>query len=191
MKFGAMVQTTTEFAPLVVFFAAGQIFSFEGAVIALLVATVVSIVVAWVCQRHIPIMPLASGVLVIITGVLTVYFNLPDAIIIADTIWFWGLAALILVGIKRGDHVLEKMFDRTFAMTAAGWTKLSWRWFFVLVVAGIANEYVRLTMSPEFWIDYRFTKILIIMLFSVYQFTLAREYRIAAEANGWGLRIKG
>jgi len=172
----------------VTFFVAGQVLPFSGAVLALIIATAISIVIAWGYHRHVPIMPLASGVLVLITGALTIYFNQPNAIILADTIYFWGLAAAILVGFRQKRHILQRMFDKTFAITQAGWDKLSWRWFTVLILAGFANEYVRLTMTPEFWIDYRFTKILLIAAFSFYQFTLARRYRIEGESNKWGVR---
>jgi intracellular septation protein len=189
MNTGAAVQIFYEFAPLVTFFIAGQVLSFSGAVLALIIATTVSIIIAWVYHRHIPIMPLASGSLVLLTGALTLYFNQPDAIIFADTIYFWGLAAAILVGFKQKKHILERMFDKTFAITKAGWDRLSWRWFAVLILAGFANEYVRIMMTPEFWIDYRFTKIIIIAAFSFYQFTLARQYKIEGESNAWGLRV--
>jgi len=188
MNVGAAIQVFYEFAPLVTFFVAGQVLPFSGAVLALIIATAISIVIAWGYHRHVPIMPLASGVLVLITGALTIYFNQPNAIILADTIYFWGLAAAILVGFRQKRHILQRMFDKTFAITQAGWDKLSWRWFTVLILAGFANEYVRLTMTPEFWIDYRFTKILLIAAFSFYQFTLARRYRIEGESNKWGVR---
>ncbi len=189
MSLGAIIQIFYEFAPLVTFFIAGQFLPFTEAVLALIVATCISLAVAWTYHRQIPVMPLLSGGLTLITGTITVYFNEPNAIIIADTIYFWGLALAILVGFTMKRHMLERMFDKTFAMTKAGWTKLSWRWFVVLVIAGMANEYVRITTSPEFWIDYRFTKIMIITAFSFYQFTLARRYRIEGESNSWGLRI--
>jgi len=188
MNIGAIIQVSYEFAPLVTFFVAGQLLPFSGAVLALVIATLVSLIVAWTYHRHIPVMPLVSGVLTLVTGILTLYFNKPDAIILADTIYFWGLAAAILAGFWQKKHMLERMFDKTFAITKAGWARLSWRWFTVLVLAGLANEYVRIMLSPEFWIDYRFTKILIIAAFSFYQFTLARKYRIEGEANAWGLR---
>jgi intracellular septation protein len=188
MNTSAAVQVLYEFAPLVTFFIAGQLLPFYGAVTALLLATVVSIVIAWSYHKQVPIMPLASGTLVLVTGVVTVYFEQPDAIILADTIYFWGLAVAILIGFRQKRHILERMFDKTFAITKAGWDKLSWRWFTVLVLAGFANEYVRIMMTPEFWIDYRFTKIMLIAAFSFYQFTLARRYRIEGEANAWGLR---
>lgn len=188
MNFGALIQITYEFAPLVTFFVAGQVLSFYGAVWALVIATALSTMLAWWYHRQIPIMPLASGALVIITGGITLYFDNPNAIILADTIYFWGLAAAILISLRWRVSLLQRMFDKTFAITSAGWRKLSLRWVTVLILAGIANEYVRMMMTPEFWIDYRFTKIMLIMLFSVYQFTLARRYRIAEESNSWGLR---
>lgn len=187
---GALVQVFYELAPVIAFFVAGQLYSFMTAVWVLMLATLLSVIVAWWYHRHLPFLPLASAVLVLVSGGLTVYFANPDAIILADTIYFWGLAAAILVGMRQEKQLLERMFDQTFAITAAGWRKLSWRWFIVLVAAGLANEYVRATMTPEFWVDYRFTKVALIMLFSLYQFTLARQYRIEGEANAWGLRIR-
>lgn len=187
---GAIVQILYEFGPVVAFFLAGRFGTFTEAVITLVIATCISIMIAWTYHRHLPFMPLASGALVIGSGVFTIFFNQPDAIILADTIYFWGLAAAILVGFWRPTHMLEHMFDKTFAITKAGWDKLSMRWCTVLIIAGFANEYVRIFMTPEFWIDYRFTKIMIITAFSFYQFTLARKYRIEGESNSWGLRTK-
>ena len=190
MTRGALVQICYEFAPVGAFFLAGQLVPFAQAVLILVISTVLSIIVAWLYHRTVPVIPLLSGVLVVITGVLTIYFNKPDAIILADTIWFWGLAAAIAVGFYQKAHLLERMFSKTFALTQTGWRKLSIRWMIVLLLAGLANEYVRLMMTPEFWIDYRFTKIMVIMLFSLYQFRLARRYRIEGESNPWGLRIR-
>ena len=187
---GALIQIFYEFAPVVAFFVAGQLLSFSGAVLVLLLTTIMSIMIAWLYHRHIPVTPLASGALVLVTASITLYFDTPDAIILADTIYFWGLAAAIVAGFWRKKHLLEHMFDKTFAITTQGWRVLSMRWFIVLLLAGIANEYVRFAYTPEFWIDYRFTKILIIAAFSFYQFTLARKYRIEGEANAWGLRNK-
>lgn len=187
---GALIQTFYEVMPVVAFFVAGQVLSFSGAVLVLLIATLVSTITAWLYHKQLPIMPLASGVLVLITGTLTLYFNQPNAIILADTIWFWGLAAAIVVGFYRPKQLIEHMFDRTFAITKEGWRQLSIRWLIVMLLAGAANEYVRIMMTPEFWIDYRFTKILLIAAFSIYQFRVARKYRIEGEANGWGLRTK-
>ena len=187
---GAIIQTVYEFAPVVAFFVAGQLLPFSGAVLVLIITTLLSVVVAWSYHRQVPVMPLATGTLVLITGGITLYYNQPDVIIFADTIYFWGLAAGIMIGFYQKTHLLERMFDKTFAITKEGWRKLSIRWVVVLVLAGLANEYVRIFMTPEFWIDYRFTKVLLIAAFSFYQFTLAARYRIEGQSNAWGLRTK-
>lgn len=190
MTRGALIQLLYEFAPVVAFFVAGQLLSFLGAVAVLLITTIISILIAWFYHRHLPVMPLASGALVLVTASLTLFLHKPDAIILGDTIYFWGLAAAIAAGFWRPTHLLERMFDKTFAISKPGWQILSIRWFILLFLAGAANEYVRIMFTPEFWIDYRFTKILFIAAFSFYQFTVARKYRIEGEANHWGLRIK-
>lgn len=190
MTAGAFVQVLYEFGPIITFFVAGKLYPFEVAVQILMVATLLSLIAAWGYHRTLPIIPIASAILVLITGALTLLFNKPDAIILADTIWFWGLAAAIVAGFFQKRHVLERMFDKTFAITEAGWRKLSWRWLILLLIAGAANEYVRIMYSPEFWIDYRFTKVALIIIFSLYQFTLARQYRIEGESNQWGLRTR-
>jgi intracellular septation protein A len=105
-------------------------------------------------------------------------------------VYFGTFAVLIAIGFWRKKHFLERVFDLTFAMTREGWDKLSRRWLVLFILAASANEFVRITMTPEFWIDYKFTKVIIIATFACYQFTLSRKYRIPGESNAWGLRIK-
>jgi len=57
-----------------------------------------------------------------------------------------------------------------------------------VLLAAVANEIARATISPELWIEYRFYKSIVILLFSLWQFTLTRRYRIPTESNAWGLR---
>lgn len=187
---GAIIQLFYEFTPVVAFFIAGKLFSFQQAVLTLIVATLASLVVAWVYHRRLPIMPLASGVLVLIAGLVTVLFHTPDAIILADTIYYWSLAGAIMIGFYKNNHILDIMFNRTIAITDRGWDILSTRWLVALLLAGVANEYVRHSYTAHEWIDYRFCSVLLIMGFACYQITLSRKYRIEGESNTWGLRIK-
>lgn len=135
-------------------------------------------------------MPIVSGIIVTVTGGITIVYDQPDAIIFADTIYFFLFAFFIALGFNQKRHFLERVFDATFAMSNEGWHKLSVRWLVLLMVAGIANEIVRMSMTPEFWVDYKFSKVLLLCVFAVYQFKLSRQYRIPGEANAWGLRIK-
>jgi len=190
MTLGAFIQVFTEFGPIFAFFLAGQLLPFESAVLVLVCSTALCLALSKWYLGQVPLMPLASGGIVIVTGLLSVYFHMPDAIILADTLYFWTFASLIGVGFFRPRHFLERVFDATFAVKKEGWRILSVRWLWVLVLAGFANEYVRIFMTPEFWIDYKFTKVLIITGFACYQFRLSARYRIETESNIWGLRTK-
>lgn len=189
MTRGALVQMFSEFFPILAFFVAGQLYPFTTAVSILVSTTLLSLVLSLWYLRHWPVMPIVSGIIVIVTGGITVLYDQPDAIIFADTLYFFLLALFIALGFTQQRHFLERVFDATFAMTREGWHKLSVRWLVLLVVAGIANEIVRILMTPEFWVDYKFTKVLLISAFAAFQFRLARRYRLPGESNRFGLRV--
>jgi len=186
----AYIQLFSEFFPVLAFFVAGQLTAFSVAAVVLLVTTLISLFVSLIILRSVPIMPLFSGVVVILFGGLTIIYNEPGFLIFADTFYYFSLAALVFIGFFRNRHFLEYMFDHTFAMQKTGWYILSVRWFLVLCVAGIANECARYWLEPEDWIDYRFLKILLLVAFSFYQFTLSKKYRIPEKSNRLGLRIR-
>lgn len=98
-------------------------------------------------------MPVFSGATVFIFGGLTLYLAQPDYLIFADTFYFFALAAIIAFFFRREKHFLQHIFDRTFAMQPTGWRILSQRWFIVLVLAGLGNEFVRLAFEREVWIN--------------------------------------
>lgn len=188
MNIRALVQVFAEFAPVFAFFFAGQILPFSQAVLVLVVFTIVSLQLSRYFLGKIPVLPLFSGLMVIITGGITVFLDIPDAIIVGDTLYYWLFAGLIVSGFYYKPHFLERIFGEMFALTNKGWVLLSARWLYVLVLAGFANEYVRIYMTPEFWVDYKFTKVILLTLFAVYQCRLARIYRKPQESNAWGFR---
>lgn len=189
MKLGSIIQVTAEFGPIVAFFVAGQLLTFTQAVWVLVLTTTASLLVSWYYHRQWPLVPVASALLVIVAGSLTIYFDMPNAIIFSDTIYFWGLAAAIGIGLLRGRYVLERVFNQTFAISPAGWRLVSYQWITLLFIAGAGNEYVRIAMTPEFWIDYKFVKVILMVTFFFLQVAYARKYRIVSETNQWGLRI--
>jgi intracellular septation protein len=189
MSHGAYVQIFSEFFPIVAFFIAGQLYSFEKAALILIITTAFSLSISLIKIRKIPIMPLFSALTVFIFGGLTVYLDQPGFLIFSDTFYFFALAGIIGIFFWRDKHFLEHIFDMTFAMKKEGWYILSQRWFIVLILAGIGNEIVRLAFTPEVWIQYRFVKILLITGFCFYQFKLSKKYRIPGESNALGLRI--
>jgi intracellular septation protein len=189
MSRSAYIQLFCEFFPVVAFFAAGQFFSFYSAAAILVFTTLLALLVSLVSFGKLPVMPLFSGVIVLFFGGLTLVSDQPEYLIFADTFYYFSLAFLILIFYLKKKNLVEYMFNHTFAMKKEGWEILARRWFIVLFLAGTANEVARYFLEPEVWIDYRFFKVLVLMAFSTYQFTLSKKYRIPEESNGLGLRI--
>lgn len=189
MTKAAALHLLSEFAPVLSFFVAGQLYTFKIAALVLVVTTIISLVVSLWYEKRVPFLPFVSGFFVIVSGLITFFYNTPQALIFSDTLYYFLMAAIVGFGLARGWYFLKWLFESTFAMHDEGWRILSWRWFIVFILAGIANETVRMIATPEFWVDYRFVKVLIIAGFGFYQFTLSARYRIPDISNHLGLRL--
>ncbi len=180
----------SEFGPLVSFFIAGKLFDFYTAVAILMATTLAAVTLSWQLDRRIPWLPIISAFFVVIGGVVTLSLRVPDAVIFADTLYYASISGVLGVTLLRGRLLFKTLFHSVFAITDTGWKILSWRWFWFLLLAAVANEIARAVLSPEAWIDYRFYKSMVITAFALYQFTCSRKHRLPDEANSWGLRIK-
>src|ERR1043165_7497487 len=101
----------TELGPLLVFFAANAKFNLFVATGAFMVAIVVSLIVSYVVVRHVPIMAIVSGVIVLVFGTLTLVLHDETFIKMKPTI-IYGLFALILGGgLLFGRSFIAIMFD--------------------------------------------------------------------------------
>lgn len=179
-----------EFGPLVLFFIAGRMTDFFGAVLVLMGSTVVAVILSWQLDRRIPWLPIISAVFVLTGGCITVLWRAPDAIIFADTLYYGSVALAIIITLLRKVLLLKVMFGTVFAISDDGWQRLSWNWFWFLLAAAAANEVARFYLLPEQWIDYRLYKSIFITLFALTQFSVSIHYRLPEVSNRFGLRIK-
>jgi len=93
MTRSAFIQLTSELGPIISFMVAGQVTTFLGAVWVLMIATVLSVGITALHNGRVPILPLASAFIVLVTGGSAVFFGYKDAVIIADSLYYLGLAA--------------------------------------------------------------------------------------------------
>lgn len=187
----ALLYLTTETGPVLAFFIAGQISGFTSAVIVLMTTTTVASAVSWYLERHLPVLPILSACIVLVGGAITLLFDNPDAVILGDTVYYGLISAVLGISLLRKQLLLKQLFGRVFAMTDQGWWVLSRNWFVILATATLTNEIVRLAATPEFWVDYRFYKTLVILAFASSQFYVSRKYRVPETSNAWGIRLKG
>jgi intracellular septation protein len=153
-----------------------------------MVLTVVALLTGWHFERHLPILPIISGVFVIISGIITLVYQAPDALIFADSLYYFLMGLTIAVGLTFKVNILKMIFARVFAMHDIGWKILAMRWVIIFLLGGSANEIVRQLATPEVWVHFKVLKVATIAIFGFYQFTLSKKYRIPELSNEWGLR---
>ena len=114
------------------FFAGNAIAGIYAGTAAFMVATVISLAVARFRYHKIPVMPLVSGVIVLVFGGLTLYLHDDTFIKLKPTIVYSMFALLLLAGLLLRKPVLELLFGPVFTLTEEGWRKLTLRWTAVL-----------------------------------------------------------
>ena len=184
----ALLHLLNEFLPIIGFFVAAQLYSFYTATSILMVLTIIALWAGWHFERHLPILPIISGFFVIISGIITLVYHAPDALIFADSLYYFIMGLTIAGGLAFNVNILKRIFARVFAMTDQGWKILAIRWVIIFLLGGIANELVRQLATPEDWVNFKVFKVITIAIFGFYQFTLSKKYRIPELSNEWGLR---
>lgn len=179
-----LVKLALELGPLVVFFVAnsrGDLFVATGAFMA---ATAASLAASWILMRRLPVMPLVSGVVVMVFGGLTLALQDELFIKLKPTIVNMLFAGSLFAGVAMNKPLLAIVFDQAFQLTHRGWMKLSlrWAWFFVFLAA--VNEIVWRTQTTDFWVAFKVWGIMpITMVFAMAQAPLLQRYSAGEAAE--------
>ena len=178
----SFVKFVTDFGPLVVFF----FFYYNSdknlkiAIPPFVLATIISLLVVWIIEKKIPMVPLISGILITLFGGLTIYFDNAVFLYIKPTIIniLFGLA-LLLGKFFTDEPILKKIMGKSLSLTSDGWNLLNNRWMYFFFVLALLNEVVWRTQSEEFWVNFKVWGILpITFIFTAFQIPLINKYKI-------------
>src|SRR6202163_3647050 len=147
-----LFKLVTELGPLLVFFVANSRYHLFVATGAFMVAIVVAMIASYVVTRHVPLMALVTGVVVLVFGTLTLVLHDETFIKVKPTI-IYSLFALVLGGgLLFGRSFIAVMFDQMFNLTPHGWRILTLRWAVFFFAMAILNEIIWRTQSTDFWV---------------------------------------
>jgi intracellular septation protein len=176
-----------ELGPLLVFFAGNAVAGIYAGTGAFMVATVISLAVARVRYHKLPVMPLVSGVIVLLFGGLTLYLRDDTFIKLKPTIVYSMFAVLLLAGFLLRKPVLELLFGPVFQLTEEGWRKLTLRWTVFFVAMAIVNELVWRNFSTDAWVSFKaFGFLPLTFLFAIAQVPLMQRYGEPEQDEGGG-----
>lgn len=172
----ALVKLALEMGPLVLFFLANSKPDlFRPAVTAVLgeklanapngsiliatavfmLAMLVSLVATKWLTGRLPVMPLVSGVVVLVFGGLTLALQDDLFIKLKPTIVNTLFGVLLLGGLAFGKPLLPYALETVFELDAAGWWKLTFRWGLFFLFLAVLNEVVWRTQTTDFWVGFK------------------------------------
>lgn len=109
----------------------------------------------WRLTGRLARMQVATLVLVVIFGGLSVWLNDERFFKMKPTMIYALFAAILGVGLLRGRSYLQLVMEEAVPMRHEGWMILTRRVFWLFVALAIANEAVWRTMSTEAWVSFK------------------------------------
>ncbi len=178
----SILKFVTDIGPLAIFF----LFYYNNdknliiAIPPLIVATIISVLLVWILEKKIPMVPLLSGILITLFGGLTIYFDDPIFIYMKPTIInvLFGLALLFGKYFTK-EPVLKKILGKSIPLSGEGWKILNSRWMYFFFALAFLNEIVWRTQSEEFWVNFKVWGMLpITFIFTAFQIGLINKYKL-------------
>ena len=167
---GGLLKLALEFGPLAAFFFAnsrgewlaarypaladlgGPIFI---ATAVFMVAITISLGVSWWLTRRLPMLPLISGIVVLVFGALTLWLQDELFIKLKPTIVNTLFGTVLLGGLALGRPLLGYVFDSVMKLDDEGWWKLSRNWGVFFLALAVLNEVVWRNSSTDFWVAFK------------------------------------
>jgi intracellular septation protein len=147
-----------------------------------MVATLVALAVSYALTRRLPIMPLVTGVVVVVFGGLTLWLHDDTFIKMKPTIVNALFGGVLLGGLFFGRSLLGYVFDSVFKLTDEGWRSLTFRWGLFFLVLAVLNEVIWRSFSTDMWVQFKVFGIMpLTFLFTLSQLPLIMRTTIPEE----------
>ena len=192
-KLNPIVKLVIELVPIVVFFVVygrlkGQVFTIGGTgydafivvTAAFIPLMLISTGLLWALTGKLSKMQIATLVLVIVFGGLSIWFNDERFFKMKPTIIYLLFGGILGFGLLRGQSYLKLVIEEVLPMREEGWMILTQRITLFFFGLAIANEVVWRTMSTGAWVTFK-TFVLTAALFAFFMAQGKLMQKYAAE----------
>ena len=177
-----LIKFVADFGPLLIFFVIyfNNENDLKAAIPPFVIATLISLIVIYLLEKKISIVPLTGGILITLFGGLTLYFDNKIFFYMKPTIINLLFAGVLFFGKYFTKKPLLKIFFQTaMNLENEGWKKLNDRWIGFFILIAILNEIVWRTQTEAFWVNFKVWGLLpISFLFAASQISLINKYKI-------------
>jgi intracellular septation protein len=150
-----VIKLALELGPLVVFFVVNSRADIFVGTAWFMGAMVLSLVLSWILLKKIAVMPLVTGVVVLIFGSLTLLLHDDTFIKMKPTIVNTLFGLVLLGGMLFRQSLLRVVFGDVYKLKPEGWTVLTLRWGLFFLFLAALNEVVWRTQSTDFWVAFK------------------------------------
>ncbi len=145
-------------------------------------ATIIALVVSYITMRRVPIMPLVSGVFVIVFGALTLWLKDDIYIKLKPTIVNALFGGILLGGLATGRSLIRYVLDAAFDLQPEGWRKLTRSWGLYFLFLAVLNEVVWRNFCSDFWGGFKlFGTMPITLIFAASQVPILLRYEVKPQ----------
>lgn len=181
-KLSPWLKLALELGPLILFFVANSKYGIFAATGVLMAGVVLTLSVSWAITKHLPAMPVVTGVLVLVFGSLTYFLHDETFIKLKVTILYSMFGGTLIGALYFGKLLLPIVFDMAIHIDDAGWRKLTMRWGLFFFVLAALNEVVRHNVSTDAWVNFKVFGILpLTLVFALAQAPLIMRHEIRPE----------
>ncbi len=177
-----------ELGPVLLFFGGSVFFGFIAGVVALMVATVVSVAYSLLRDGRIPLFSLITSLFVLAFDTAAIVTHDPSWIVLEYGLYYGCFGVFLIGSYFLHKPGLKLFFSTLFCITDRGWCTLSFRWGYFFLVSACASEAVWRLYSYEAWVYFRFSMVFFIIVFGFSQIFLLRKERLP-DASPWGLHL--
>lgn len=147
-----------------------------------MVAMTISLALSKLILKTIPVMPLVTGVVVLVFGGMTLYFQDALFIKLKPTITNVLFGSVLLGGLAFGHSLLRYVFGEVYKLQDRGWYLMTLRWGLFFFVLAALNEIVWRNFSDDFWVAFKVWGIMpLTMVFAMSQLPLLNKYAPSEE----------
>ena len=168
-----------DIGPLAVFFIFYTRSDLQSAILPFMIATVIAVLFSYTLEKKIPVMPTVGGIIILVFGGLTIYFDNDVFFKMKPTIINLLFAGILYGGIVLKKPLLRYLLGAALKLQDEGWSILTKRWIGFFIALAILNEIIWRTQSTDIWVNFKVFGILpITFIFTITQFSIIKKYQI-------------
>ena len=181
-----IIKLVLEIGPLVVFYLANARADIFTATEWFMASMVAALLLSWLLLRKLAVMPVVTGVVVLIFGGLTLWLHDDTFIKMKPTVINALFAAALLGGLAFKQGLLRYVFGDVYKLKPEGWTILTLRWGLFFLFLAVLNEVVwrgadALIADPksatDLWVAFKvWATTPITIVFTLFQLPILAKY---------------